>query len=91
MTLPLMDNLTSDEVYDLYGHRLLEADIKSLYPYEDGNFCKEEYSGQDCMITYDPLTAYALRQKYPVKVWGKKYEKNRAFVFAMSRPKAILF
>lgn len=85
-------NLSSEEITDLYGHGKTEFEIMSLYPYEDREFNKEEFSGQEYTVTYDPMTAYSLRMKYPVKVWGRKYEKNhRAFVFLKQRPKAILF
>lgn len=51
-----------------------------------------KYCGQDYTTTYDPLSAYALRKKYPVKVWGKLDERNhRAFVFEKKRPKAVVF
>ena len=62
----------------------------SLYKYEAGELSKEKYRGE-YMVTYDPLTAYALRQKYPVIVWGKIYRKKRAFVFRKSRPKMLEF
>ena len=62
----------------------------SLYKYEAGELSKEKYSGE-YMVPYDPLTAYALRQKYPVIVWGKIYRKKRAFVFRKSRPKMLEF
>lgn len=83
-------SLTSEEIYDRYGHGLSEEKIMSLYKYEAGELSKEKYSGE-YMVTYDPLTAYALRQKYPVIVWGKIYRKKRAFVFRKSRPKMLDF
>ena len=84
-------SLTSEEIYDRYGHGLSEKRIMSLYTYETGELSKDKYSSKEYTITYDPLTAYALRQKYPVVVWGKKYRKNRAFVFRKSRPKMLDF
>ena len=69
-------SLTSEEIYDRYGHGLSEEKIMSLYKYEAGELSKEKYSGE-YMVTYDPLTAYALRQKYPVVVWGKMIKKKR--------------
>lgn len=85
----MSDNLTTEEIYERYGHRLTESNIKSLYPYEDGEFIKEEYSGQEYTVTYDPLTAYVLRQKYIVKVWGRKIRQYRAFVFLKPKPEMI--
>lgn len=88
----MKDNLTSDEIYDLYGCRIQESGIRSLYPYEDGKIKMGKYCGQDYTTTYDPLSAYALRKKYPVKVWGKLDERNhRAFVFEKKKPKAVVF
>ena len=69
-------SLTSEEIYDRYGHGLSEEKIMSLYKYEAGELSKEKYSVKEYMITYDPLTAYALRQKYPVVVWGKYIERR---------------
>ena len=64
----------------------------SLYTYEPGELPREKYSGKEYTVTYDPLTAYALRQKkYPVIVGGKIYRKKRAFVFRKSRPKMLEF
>lgn len=83
-------SLTSEEIYDRYGHGLSEEKIMSLYKYEAGELSKEKYSGE-YMVTYDPLTAYALRQKYPVVVWGKIYRKKRVFVFRKSRPEMLEF
>nr|UVM94598.1 MAG: hypothetical protein [Bacteriophage sp.]UVX80445.1 MAG: hypothetical protein [Bacteriophage sp.] len=82
----LSDNLTQEEIQDRYGHGLSEDKIVSLYPYEKGELNIEEYSGQDYMTTYDPLTAYALRQKYPVIAWGKIKKNHRAFVFRKRKP-----
>lgn len=86
----LNSSLTSEEIYDRYGHGLSEEKIMSLYKYEAGELSKEKYSGE-YMVTYDPLTAYALRQKYPVVVWGKIYRKKRVFMFKKSRPKMLDF
>lgn len=79
-------NLTEEEIQDRYGHGLSEDKIVSLYPYEKGELNIEEYSGQDYMTTYDPLTAYALRQKYHVIAWGKIKKNHRAFVFRKRKP-----
>lgn len=87
----LNSSLTSEEIYDRYGHGLSEEKIMSLYTYEVGELPREKYNGKEYMITYDPLTAYALRQKYPVVVWGKIYRKKRIFVFRKSRPKMLEF
>lgn len=87
----LNSSLTSEEIYDRYGHGLSEEQIMSLYTYEAGELSRKKYSGKEYMITYDPLTAYALRQKYPVVVWGKIYRKKRIFVFRKSRPKMLDF
>ena len=87
----LNSSLTSEEIYDRYGHGLSEEKIMSLYTYEAGEMSKDKYIGKEYMITYDPLTAYSLRQKYPVVVWGKSYRKKRAFVFRKSRPKMLDF
>lgn len=87
----LNSSLTSEEIYDRYGHGLSEEKIMSLYKYGAGELSKDKYSGKEYMVTYDPLTAYALRQKYPVIVWGKIYRKKRAFVFRKSRPKMLEF
>lgn len=78
-------NLTEEEIQDRYGHGLSEDQIKTLYPYEEGEL-KGDYGGQDYMTTYDPLTAYALRQKHPVIVWGKIRKNHRAFVFKKRKP-----
>ena len=86
----LKSSLTSEEIYDRYGHGLSEEKIMSLYKYEAGELSKEKYSGE-YMVTYDPLTAYALRQKYPVVVWGKIYRKKIVFMFKKSRPKMLDF
>ena len=53
----MSDNLTQEDIQDRYGHGLSEDKIVSLYPYEKGELNIEEYSGQDYMTTYDPLTA----------------------------------
>lgn len=84
-------NLKQEDIQDRYGHGLSEEKIMSLYTYEAGEMSKDKYSGKEYMVTYDPLTAYALRQKYPVIVWGKTYRKKRAFVFRKSRPKMLEF
>lgn len=63
----------------------------SLYPYEGGELNTEEYSGQEYTVTYDPLTAYALRERYPVIAWGKIRKNHRAFVFKKSRPVMLEF
>lgn len=84
-------NLTQEDIQDRYGHGLSEEKIMSLYPYEPGEVAKNEYSGE-YMVTYDPLTAYALRQRYPVLIWGKKYKKDRrVFMFKKPRPKMLEF
>ena len=70
--------LTSEERQDRYGHCLSEEKIRSLYPYEEGNLT-EDYS--EYTVTYDPLTAYSLRQRFPVLVWGKLKNNHRTFVF----------
>lgn len=92
MWLPL-NNLHTDEICDLYGHRYSEEEILSLYPCDTGTFHKEDYDTPDMTITYDVHTAYSLRKKnVPFVVWGKEYKNNyRAFVFKKTRPKAILF
>lgn len=87
----LNSSLTSEEIYDRYGHGLSEEKIMSLYTYEAGELLKDKYIGKEYMITYDPLTAYSLRQKYPVVVWGKTYRKKRVFMFKKSRPKMLDF
>lgn len=91
--LPLTSNLTVEEVQDNYGHGYLETDIRSLYPYEDRDFQKDNYDSTEYTITYDPLTAMSLRMKnIPIAVWGQKYKNNhRAFVFRRVRVKAIIF
>lgn len=70
--------LTPEEIQDRYGHCLSEEEVESLYPYEDGNLTENcsEYT-----VTYDPLTAYSLRQRFPVLAWGKLKNNHRAFVF----------
>lgn len=78
-------NLTEEEIHDRYGHGLSENQIKSLYPYEDGEL-RDEYGGQDYTMTYDPLTAYALRKRFPVVAWGKIRKNRRAFVFKKRKP-----
>ena len=85
------DNLISEEIRDRYGHGFSEPEIKSLYPYDNREFQKEKYDGQDYTVTYDPLTAYALRKRYTVKVWGQKAKNHRAFVFLKKRARAIVF
>lgn len=86
----LNSNLTEEEIQDRYGHGLSEDQIKSLYPYENGEL-KGEYGGQDYTITYDPLTAYALRKRFPVVVWGKIKKNHRAFVFRKRKPIMLEF
>lgn len=84
--LPL-SNLNREEVEDIYGHAYVESDIKSLYPYEHGEFCREDYNSKNFTVTYDPLTAMNLRKRnIPIVVWGKKNKDNtRAFVFRQPR------
>lgn len=87
-----LSNLNGDETYDLYGHRLSEEDILSLYPCDKGTFNKGDYDNPELTITYDVHTAYNLRKnKVPFVVWGKNYKNHRAFVFCKPRPKAVLF
>lgn len=78
-------NLTEEEIQDRYGHGLSEDQIKSLYPYEEGEL-KGDYGGQDYTMTYDPLTAYALRKRFPVVAWGKIRKNRRVFVFKKRKP-----
>lgn len=85
------DNLTIEEIQARYGHGASEPEIKSLFPYDNRDFKKEKYVGQDYTVTYDPLTAYALRKRYTVKVWGQKEKNHRAFVFLKQRTRAIVF
>lgn len=85
------DNLTQEDIQCRYGHGLSEEKIMSLYPYEGGELNTEEYSGQEYTVTYDPLTAYALRERYPVIAWGKIRKNHRAFVFRKSRPVMLGF
>lgn len=93
MKLLPLNNLNSDETYDLFGHKFLEEEILSLYPCDTGTFNKKEYDKPELTITYDVHTAYNLRIKnVPFVVWGKEYKNNyRAFVFCKPRPKAALF
>ena len=88
-----LNNLNSDETYDLFGHKFSEEEILSLYPCDNGTFDKEDYDKPELTITYDVHTAYNLRiKKVPFVVWGKEYKNNRrAFVFSRPRPKAALF
>ena len=79
------NSLSPEEIYDRYGHGLTESQIMSLYPLDTGEL-KKEYGGQEYTVTYDLLTAYALRQKYPVVEWGKLRKNHRTFVFKKSRP-----
>lgn len=85
----LISSLTEEEIQDRYGHGLNESQIMSLFPYEDGELSEEECKGYT--VTYDPMTAYALRKTYPVLAWGKKRKNNRAFVFDKPRPAVVGF
>lgn len=58
-----------DDLYGIIDHLLSTTNDKIIY------FCK------GYTVTYDPMTAYALRKTYPVLAWGKKRKNNRAFVF----------
>lgn len=78
-------SLTEEEIQDRYGHGLSANQIKSLFPFEDGEL-RSDYGGQDYTVTYDPLTAYALRKRFPVVVWGKIRKNRRAFVFRKRKP-----
>lgn len=87
-----LNNLNREEIYDLYGHGISEEEVMSLYPCDKGVFQLEKYNTPDYTVTYDPHTAYCLRQKnIPLVVWGKQYKNHRAFVFRKARPKAVLF
>jgi hypothetical protein len=87
------NNLKADEIDDLFGHRLSDDQILSLYPCDIGIFHKEDYNKSELTITYDTHTAYELRKRnVPFVVWGKEYKNNlRAFVFCKPRPRAALF
>lgn len=89
----LQSNLKVDEIDDLFGHRLSEDQILSLYPCDTGVFHKEDYDKPEWTITYDVHTAYSLRIKnIPVIVWGKEYKNNhRAFVFCKPRLEVTMF
>ena len=76
----LNSSLTSEEIYDRYGHGLSEEKIMSLYKYEAGELSKEKYSVKEYMITYDPLTAYALHMPFDRSTqlsYGEKYIERR--------------
>lgn len=87
------NNLKADEIDDLFGHKLSDDQIMSLYPFEEGIFYIEDYSKSELTITYDIHTAYNLRKRnIPFVVWGKEYQNSlRAFVFYKPRPKATIF
>lgn len=87
------NNLKVNEIDDLFGHRLSDNQIMSLYPFEEGMFHKEDYNKPEFIITYDIHTAYNLRERnIPFVIWEKEYKNNlRAFVFCKSRPKATIF
>ena len=90
--MPMKANLKLDEVRDLYGHDITDNQIESLYPYDNGRFCKEKYKDKCFTVTYDPHTALVLRtNNVPIVIWGQRYKNYRAFVFKKERPKATLF
>ena len=55
--MPLRDNLKLDEIRDLYGHSFTKNEIKTIYPYDDRVFCKENYRDKKYTVTYDPYAA----------------------------------